>query len=82
MSAMKAIHIKSAITEKKTQYVLMVKRNGMWLIYQGIWADHDDDAREIGGMQVEDIQNRYPDIFKDSIFTVMKMLSTNGDEEI
>lgn len=75
MTEMRAIHFEKG--EQKTQYALMIRQGNVWAVFQGIWADHDDTAREKGAELVGDITAMMPQ-YKNSVFTVMKMLSTSG----
>lgn len=75
MTEMRAIHVEKG--EQKTQYALMIRQGNVWAVFQGIWADHDDTAREKGAELVGDIIAMMPQ-YKNSVFTVMKMLSTSG----
>lgn len=75
MPEMRAIHFEKG--EQKTQYALMMRKGNDWSVFSAIWAEHDDTAREKGAELVGDIMAMMPQ-YKNAVFTVMKMLSTNG----
>lgn len=75
MAEMRDIYFEKG--ELKTQYALMMRKGNDWAVFQGIWAEHDDTARGKGAELVGDIMAMMPQ-YKNAVFTVMKMLSTNG----
>ena len=79
MAEMRAIHFEKG--ERKTQYALMIRQGNVWAVFQGVWAEHDDTAREKAAELVGDIKVMMPQ-YKNSVFTLMKMLSTNGTEDM
>lgn len=79
MAEMRAIYFEKG--EHKTQYALMIRQDKDWAVYQAIWALHDDEARTLAAKKVEDIQFFLPH-HRNSVFTLMKMLSTNGTESM
>lgn len=78
MTEMRAIHFEK--DEKKTQYALMLRKGDSWVVYQGVWAEHDDTAREAAAALVRNIR-KYAPRHEKSVFTLMKMLATTGTEE-
>lgn len=66
---------------KQTQYALMKREGNVWAVFQAIWAGDDDTAAKKGAVLVENIQDMMPQ-YKHSVFTVMKMIATNGTEDM
>ena len=78
MAKMREIfHIKG--NSNTTPYALMIRDGNTWLVFQGVWADDDAEAMRKGMELVGDIEMMMPQ-YKDSVFTVVKVLSTTVSE--
>ena len=75
MAEMRDIYFEKG--ELKTQYVLMVRQGNVWAVHSAVWAYNDGDAAKKGAEIVGVLQEMFKE-HKNSVFTVMKMLSTNG----
>ena len=79
MAEMREIHFEKG--EQKTQYALMIRQGSQWAVFCALWAWNDDDAKSRGQDYVNEITDHMSN-HKNSVFTVMKMLSTNGTEDM